>query len=346
MERVLKNGELIIFCQQLAMILRSGISVLEGISIMEEEADTLEGKEILHKVYKGIEESGFLYISMKEVGVFPKYIMQMTEIGELSGRLEEVMTALSRRYEREDAINESIRGAVIYPLVMFGMLTAVVLVLMIKVMPVFEQVMVQMGSEMTGLSAVILQMGKNMSRYSYVLAGMMVAIAVLGIFFWKNAKGKELFRRGLEHFFVTKKLIQASTAARFAGGMSMCLSSGLDTDQSLELSEQLVEHRELKEKINQCRQTITEGQDFGKAIAKTGIFQGIYSQMISIGYRSGSLDEAMSKVADLYEEEVEEKVQGVLSVLEPTIIVILSLIIGSILLSVMLPMLAVMNGIG
>lgn len=79
---------------------------------------------------------------------------------------------------------------------------------------------------------------------------------------------------------------------------------------------------------------------------ETGIFQGIYSRMISIGYRSGSVDEAMKKVADFYEEELDEKIQGILSMLEPTIIVILSLIIGSILISVMLPMLAVMNGIG
>ena len=128
--------------------------------------------------------------------------------------------------------------------------------------------------------------------------------------------------------------------------MSLCLASGLDMDEILEMVGKLAVHKRLGEKIDQCRRLLKEGEDFGTAVKQAGILKGIYSHMILIGYRAGSVEEAMSKVAQLYEDEVDQKIEDILSVLEPAMIVILSVIIGSILLSVMLPLMAVMTEIG
>lgn len=346
MKKTLKNGELITFCEQLAMILHSGISVLEGLSIMTEEAESGEGKEILKNLYAVMEETGFLYMALQESGVFPEYMVQMTEIGEMSGRLDEVMASLARRYEREEAISDSIRGAVLYPSIMFGMLTVIILVLVIKVMPGFEQVLAQMGSEMTGVSAMLLKLGQSMSRYSYIFMAILLLLAGFILYISFTKKGKEMLKSWTEHFFLTKGLAESTAAARFAGGMAMCLASGLDTEQSLGMTGNLIDHKGLREKIDRCKESVSLGEDLSEALKQTGIFKGIYCQMITIGYKAGSMEQAMSRAADIYEEELEQKIQSILSVLEPTMIAVLSVIIGSILLSVMLPLMAVMSGMG
>ena len=346
MMKRLTNEELIAFCEQLAMILRSGISVLEGISIMSEEAAEEEGQKILRQIYGGVEESGFLYMALQETEGFPDYMVQMTQIGEMSGRLDEVLGSLALYYEREEGISDSIRSAVLYPSIMFGMLAVILAVLVMKVMPIFDQVLAQMGSELTGISAVLLKVGQSMNRYSYVFIGIGVILLALCLFFYKSPKGRTLFGKWQENFFATKKLTEAIAAARFADGMSLCLASGLDMDESLEMVGKLVVHKRLGEKIDQCRRLLKEGEDFGTAVKQAGILKGIYSHMILIGYRAGSVEEAMSKVAQLYEDEVDQKIEDILSVLEPAMIVILSVIIGSILLSVMLPLMAVMTEIG
>lgn len=346
MKKPLSNGELITFCEQLAVILHAGISVLEGISIMKEEADSAEGEAILGKIYDSIIENGFLYLALSEAEVFPEYMIQMVRLGEMSGRLDQVMEALARQYGREEAIRENIKGAVLYPSVMFGILIVIILVLVIEVMPVFSQVFAQMGSEMTGISAVILKAGQAMRRDSYLLIAVFLFLVAMLLYLNYSKKGKQVRSSFTQSFFATRELSEASAASRFAGGVSMCLRSGLNMEESLSMAGSLIDHKKLKAKIALCKEKMNEGEHFETALRETGIFKGIYGQMILIGYRAGSAEESIERVADLYEEEVDRKLQGLLSILEPSMIALLSVIVGGILLSVMLPLMTAMSGIG
>ena len=150
MKRKLNNEELITFCSQMALILKSGISSLEGIYIMEDGDVSGDGREILKEIREEIEMCGMLYPAMKKSGVFPEYALHMTEIGEQTGRLDETMEALAAYYQREEEIFEAVKSAVTYPVAMLGMMLVIIIVLFIKVMPVFEQVYLQLGQEMTG----------------------------------------------------------------------------------------------------------------------------------------------------------------------------------------------------
>ena len=162
----LSNNEITYFCGQMAMILKAGISSMEGVSMLAEDADSEEGRTILKGICSVLEEGGSLHLALERAQVFPKYLLDMTEIGEQSGRLDEVMEALAAYYEREEAISKSIKNAVTYPLIMIGMMVAVILVLIIKVMPIFEQVYIQLGSEMSGFGGSMLALGGVLSRYS------------------------------------------------------------------------------------------------------------------------------------------------------------------------------------
>ena len=346
MKALLNSSELSVFFEQLSLTLHSGISSLEGISIMLEDSDNGEGQDILQTIYTHLEETGCLYESLKISGVFPDYAVNMMELGEKTGRMDEVSSALSEYYERENSISSAIRGAVTYPLVMLGMMLVVILVLILKVMPVFEQVFEQLGLSMTGFSALILNMGKAMNSYSVVFLILLALIAGCILYFTKSSKGRRQILTFLHNSKLTGKISEKIACSRFAGSMSIALQSGMDTEESMEMLFRLTEQPKMRDKIQIARDKLLHGEDFPEAFAASGIFTGLYRKMVTIGYRTGSMDQVMDRIARQYEEEIDTEIQRVIGLIEPTMVAVLSIIVGLILLSVMLPLTGIMAGIG
>ena len=172
----LTNLEIASFCSEMAMILKSGISSLEGVDLLREDAQTKAEKELLDEIYQSVMDTGRLDQALEETKVFPEYLIRMTQIGEETGTLDEVMESLAEHYDREEAIRRSVRSAISYPLLMIGMMLVIIIILMTKVMPVFDQVFRQFGQEMTGFSRGILLAGNALSRYSAVFAVLLAVI--------------------------------------------------------------------------------------------------------------------------------------------------------------------------
>ena len=162
----LNNRELFQFCEQFSIILRSGMSAIEGLAILNDDSQTERGKEILTFLYKDMEESGSLAHAMEQSGAFPASAAAYVRTGEETGCLDEVMKGLSAFYAKEIQITDQIQSAVAYPLVMLGMMTAVIVILLVKVLPVFRQVFRQLGLEMSGISGALLGIGETLSHYS------------------------------------------------------------------------------------------------------------------------------------------------------------------------------------
>ena len=141
------NIELSSFCGQTALILKSGISVTEGLTIMLEDAASPEEKEVLESLLESVQETGQLYQAMENTKIYPSYMIHMVQIGEETGTLDEVMESLRNHYEREDSISKSIRNSITYPMIMTGMMAVVIVVLLVKVMPIFNQVFIQHGDD-------------------------------------------------------------------------------------------------------------------------------------------------------------------------------------------------------
>lgn len=148
--RPFSNMELSSFCGQMALILKSGISSTEGLTIMLEDAAPGDERTVLEDLNSNMQETGSLFLALEHAGMFPSYMLHMVEIGEETGTLDEVMESLQNHYEREEAISRSIRNSITYPMIMTGMMAVVVIVLLVKVMPIFNQVFIQLGTEMTG----------------------------------------------------------------------------------------------------------------------------------------------------------------------------------------------------
>lgn len=341
----LSNTEVSAFCSQMAMILKSGISSIEGVTLMLEESKSTEEQELLTAMQRTLMETGSFHEALVHVQAFPDYMLHMVFIGEQTGKLDEVMGSLAIHYDREASIAQSIKNAVTYPLIMIFMMLLVIIVLITKVMPIFNQVFRQLGSEMTGFSKAILNLGVTMNRYSAVLIAFFAVLILLILYVTKTKRGRAWSGRMTSSFAGTRALAEKMAACRFASGMALTLSSGITPSECLELTSRLTDHPSFGKKLEQCQIQMEEGTDLSQALLSAGVFSGIYARMTSIGSKAGLLDEIMSDIADKYQEEIDQRFTNLIATLEPTLVIILSLVVGMILLSVMLPLMGIMSSL-
>lgn len=345
-QKMLTNRELSVFCAQISMLLRSGIAVPEGIRIMLEDIEDAEGERILTSLLDCCELGTPLSDALIQSKVFPKYLMDMVRIGEATGKLEEVMAALERYYDREETVSKNIRSAVRYPVVMIVMMVLVVGVLVVKVLPIFNQVFIQFGTEMTGLGGSILRIGMTLSQYSLWFVGLLAAAALFLLYLSATPQGRALRSRLGMRFFATKKIYERRANASFTSALALMLASGLDTDKSLEMAAQLVDHPVVKARIEDCQKSIAQGTNFASALVEAKLFSGVYGRMISIAFKTGTADSAIQQLADQYSMELENEINDRIFMVEPTLVAVFSVIVGIILLSVMLPLMGIMSTIG
>jgi type IV pilus assembly protein PilC len=341
----LTNNELVAFFNQMEMIVHAGISVEEGISMMLEDSKEEEEKKLLKELHEKLEIGILFCETLKETGVFPDYAIHLVEIGEQTGHLDEVLGSLARYYERQEVLTKSIKNAITYPLIMIVMMGVIVFTLIVKVMPVFNQVYEQLGTSMSGIAATTLQMGELFSRYSIVFVIILVAL-IVSVLYLKNTKnGRNHTMKLLSHFKVCREIVEQIALARFADGVAMTLKSGLDIDDSLKLIRTLVENEKLQVKIDKCQELINEGESFSTAMNRAEIFTGLQARMAYIAAQTGTMDEVLEQVADQYEEESFFKIQSLVGIIEPTMVILVSVIVGMILLSVMLPLIGIISNL-
>ena len=341
---ILSHTEIAAFCSQISMIMHSGISLGEGLSIMMQDSESPQDREILERIFEQVDAGNPLFHALEKAGCFPKYVLDMTEIGERTGRLDNVMESLANYYEREEAISKSIRHAVSYPMIMVGMMLVVFIVLIVQVLPVFNQVFEQLGAEMGDFSRSMMHLGQLIGQYSFVLIGIAAVLVVAFFVARSTVAGKAIFDRLKNRIF--RKLSSKIASERFASSMSMMMKSGLDIDQSLDMAYKIVENSLVREKIDTCRKRIEAGSNFSDALVEADIFSGVHGRMVSIGFKTGAVDTVMDRLSDIYEEEIDTQISNAIAVLEPTLVAILSVVVGMILLSVMLPLMGIMSTIG
>ncbi len=276
-QKTLSNQELISFCEHMSMILKAGLTPAAGIELMLDDTTSDAGREILLPISEKCNDGYSFPEALKAANVFPSYALNMIEIGNTSGNLEEVMDSLAYHYSREESLAQGIKSAVTYPFLIIMMMLVVMIVLVVKVLPIFEQVFIQLGTELTGFSKTLLNLGNTLSAYSILFISLFVVIAAGFIFFTKTTAGKKAFSKFCSKFFLTRSFFEKVSLARFASGMGITISAGLDFEKSLELVETLVDNEKMSEKIKKCKELMEgNGHDvplsFSKAMVASEIF--------------------------------------------------------------------------
>lgn len=342
----LSNAEIASFCNQTALLFQAGITPAESIRILLSDAKSEKGRELLSAILDVCRLGEPFHKALELTGVFPDYVLHTIALGEESGNLDVCMQSLAAYYEKEESISDNIRSAITYPFLMIVMMMIVIFVLISKVVPIFNQVFIELGSEMTGFAASLLHLGENLNRYTVILLAVLGVCFLLYLLAVKTNRGRKVAARLLNRFPLTRSLYESIACQRFAGGMALCLNSGMDTFTSLDMVSQLVGNREMQEKISMCKDALHAGSNLAEALTSSAIFNHLYSQMVAVGFRSGNVDVVLSKIADSYEQHSDRKIQSIISILEPTLVIILSIIVGLILLSVILPLMGIMSSIG
>ena len=342
-KRSITSAELSSFCSQVALILSAGLPLYDGMETLAETTRGTEYADLYEKAYKGVNETGSLYQALKEDDRWPTYLVEMTGIGEQTGQLESVMNGLSEYYGREERIRTSVVSAITYPLVLGVMLVLIILIMLWKVLPVFQRVLNSMGMETTRSGSTMMRLGSTIGWVVLALVGVVVlAVLVCAILMKTSAReGVLSFLRKI--FPPIRRLSMKLSSSRVASVLSMMLSSGFPTGEALRLMPSILSDAEAGERVRGIHKNLESGMSFAEAMEQSKLFEGLHNRMIRMGVAAGREDQVMNKIAGIYEEQVETGISQLVSIIEPTLIALLSVVIGAILLSVMLPMAGILS---
>ena len=338
----LTADELSVLCYQLSLMVKAGIGSEESVGILAADLPEGRSKELLRQVHAVLLRGDSLSQGLSEAGGFPGYFLRMVEIGERSGRLGHVLAALSAYCRREGALRAGLRQTILYPAVMAVLIAVVFLALVMRVLPVFQQVFQQLGVSLSPVARGLMQFGSVSKYVAMVFAVALVLGALWVLWMFRTAKGQAAMSRLLSRTAASK----AVDRSRFAAAMSLMLSSGLPLDEAMERACALLSDTALSDGLKACQAAMLDGVPFPKAVEESGIFTGLQAGLLAAGFRSGASEQAMEELARRCQEEADQALSSLLGRFEYTLVIVLWLAVGLVLLSVMLPLLGVLSAIG
>jgi type IV pilus assembly protein PilC len=330
----------------MSLVFKSGIPLVEGMLLVSDEMSDPRLVQALKAIHNEVAKGQLFHVAMEKHPIFPEYLVKMIMIGETTGTLDNVMDYLSQYYEKDDKLGRKIRTAVTYPLILITLMTAIIIMLFIKILPMFNSILQSVGGEMPAITGALMGISTFLGAYGiYVLIGILVLIAIP--FIMKRTKvGRRVIDRLKLNLPITRNLYQKIYTARFSLGMSLMLKSGAGSEQALEMIKDVIGNTVVADRIEQCRVNIKNGMDSTEAFSNIGIFPKLFVRMLNIGFKTGGLDNIMAKLSQIYDTEVDSSLSRMTSAIEPTLVIILSLVVGVILLTVMLPLINIMSSIG
>ncbi|MDD3570932.1 MAG: type II secretion system F family protein [Lachnospiraceae bacterium] len=343
--KMLKEHELSAFCMEVSMLLRAGMSLEQGILTIAEDEKTIEGKELFMAIFNAMSEGSAFNQALVKTEAFPTYLTDMVLMGEKTGNLEKILEELHIFYEKKEELYSTIKTAVLYPCIMVIMMFIVLLVLVVKILPIFSQVYYDLGSDIPASTVAVMKAGRILSFVAMVVFGAAAFTVAAALIYKKLNKGKTLF--DFEKIFMAKsKTGVIISKARFAAVLSMAFSSGLELEYAMNLADCFITNPLIREKVKRCKEDVSIGESLLSAIEKAGIFEGVNAGILSIGLKSGNAETALKNISEKYSNESEDRVSEMVSSIEPVLVIALSVMVGLILLMVMMPLLGIMSALG
>lgn len=336
-----------VFCRELYQLVRSGIPMGEGLDMLRRDETDKDVRAWLDALCQSVEEGMPLSAALRETGAFPAYMTDMVALAEETGRLQDVLLALARHYDRQLRLAADLRGALTAPLAMFVVMVAVIVLLVTQVLPVFDRVFAQLGVQMGALASSLMAAGAALARASTAIGIALVALAAAGIIVGAVPPLRRRFAAWCKSRFGGRGVLGQLAAARFASAMAMAVSSGMTMEDSVDLAGKLCAGaRELDEKVDICRRRIQEGGSPADALAECGLFGGRDCRMLKLAEQTGSLPDTLEDLARRQEEEGLQHLDRLVGAIEPAVVVVTSVLAGIILVSVMLPLMGLLSTIG
>ena len=327
------------FCMSLHLAMQAGIAVSEGVSLFEQEEPDASRRGTIHIIYSALDIGESLSKGIRDTGAFPDYMMDMIEVGEKTGKLDETLLSLSRYYDRQVQMSKSIRSAVTYPAMLLGVLLLVLVIFIVKVLPIFYDVYQQLGAKMSGFATGAMRFGIWLGNNWIPIVIVVAVLAICAVLFHKK------LAKAISNLFMSGSLGKSMMSARFSGIMAMTMSSGMDMFEAFTMAARLTEDKAMAAKIQDSAKQVAQGASFSQCISDIGILPTLYNRMISIGVKTGSADKVMEELATRTGDDANDRLESFVGKIEPTLVIVMSVLVGLLLLSVMLPLAGIMSAV-
>jgi type IV pilus assembly protein PilC len=331
--------DIAVFCRQFYTMLDAGLSINNALHILSEQLTNKKFKETISNIEEEVRKGSTLSEAMKlHNNIFPDLLINMIETGELSGNLDQIMLRMSNHYEKENKINNKVKNAMIYPIILSIISITVISVILIFVMPVFVDMFTNSGVELPLTTKILLGISNGIRENIIIIFLLISIIITLVRYYLKTDNGLLWINKMKLSLPIIKELNQKIIVSRFTRTLSTMLSSGLPLIQSLQIVGQVIGNKLVEDALNTVREKVIKGEGLALPIKETGLFPPMLSSMIGIGEESGALDEILNKTADFYDEELDSAITTFTSMLEPIMIVVMGVIVGFLIISIIQPM--------
>lgn len=334
-----KARDLSVMCRQFVSMTKAGVSILESLKMLCEQTENKRLQDALKEVRISVEKGETLADSMAEhPKVFPGIMVNMVAAGEASGSLEIAMERVATQLERSHKTQAMVKKAMIYPIAVCLVAVIVTIVMLVVVIPNYEDMFSQLGTELPWITMMYVNLSHVITNYWYIIIPIIIALVIAIRYFAKTDLGKHVFGKMALKLPLIGKLTTKSAASMMARTMSTLLGAGVPLIEAVDIVSGVMSNIYFKEAMQDAREEITIGMPLSRPLQESGLFPPMVYQMIRIGEESGNTEEMLDKLADYYDEEVEMSVQSLMAAMEPLIIIVLAVVVGGLIAACMMPM--------
>jgi type IV pilus assembly protein PilC len=344
-----KSKVLTTFTRQLATLVDAGLPLLRGLRVLEKQEKNPTLKNIVGDLALSIEGgSTFSEALAQHPKVFNRLFVNMVKAGELGGVLEVVLTRLSEFMEKAQKIKGKVIAAMFYPVAVLIVATGILIILMVKVVPSFEQVFIGMaeGAQLPAFTRLVLGISRAVKDNILITMGCVAVVVVLFMLFKRTKFGRRLWDKFKLKMPVIGPVVSKVAISRFTRTLGTLVSSGVPILQALTIVKETAGNVIIGNAVGAVHESVKEGETITAPLEASGVFPPMVISMVDVGEQTGALPEMLLKIADNYDEEVDNAVAAMTSLLEPIMIVFLAVVVGSIVIAMFLPLIDLMNRVG
>ena len=333
------SKDLVLFSRQLSTLVGAGVPIVQSLGILETQAENPAFKEVLGNVKSDIEAGLSISDALKKhPDAFPDLYTSMIRAGELGGILDTILERLTVYMESSEQLKAKVKSAMMYPAIVLSICAVVTCFLMVFVIPTFKNIFSSFGAELPLPTQILINISDAMKHYWYLLLAAPYAAYQGFVAFYKTPKGHKFVDGYTLKAPIFGIILKKVAVARFTRTLGTLIKSGVPIMQALETVAQTAGNVVIAEAVLLTRESIREGGHLSDPLKKSGIFPNMVTSMISVGEETGALDIMLSKIADFYDQEVDTAVKGLTSLIEPIVIVVMGVVIGTIVVAMFMPM--------
>jgi type IV pilus assembly protein PilC len=338
------DEDVTIMTRQLATLIVAGLPLLRALELIHKQERNPHFKEVLGNIAESVSQgNNFSEALQAHPKVFDRLFVNMVKAGEAGGVLDKVLDRLAKFREKAQRIQKKVKSAMVYPGVVVTVAVVIVYILMVKVVPSFQKLLDGQKTNMPALTQVVVGISKALTEYWYV-----TPVAIFGLYsalkYWlSTAKGKEIFDRVIFKLPKVGGFVQIVSVSRFARTFGTLMASGVPILQSITITRDTLDNVVIAKSLERVHDRVRDGEPLSVPLEQSGVFPQMVTSMIQVGEETGQLPEMLNRVADIYDEEVDNAVTALTSIIEPVLIVFLAVVVGTIVLAMFLPLITLIT---